>query len=78
MENTTIIETNNEAFTKAIGKALHKPILLPAIPGFVIRAIFGELAGMVLEGSRVSNQKLLATGFKFKYDNIDKDLADLL
>ncbi len=71
-------ETNNEAFTKAIGKALHKPILLPAIPGFVIRAIFGELAGMVLEGSRVSNQKLLATGFKFKYDNIDKALADLL
>ena len=69
---------NNDEFTKAIGKALHKPILLPAIPAFVIKAIFGDMAGMVLEGSRVSNQKIKATGFKFHFENIDEALVDLL
>ena len=70
--------TTNDEFTKAIGKALHKPILLPAIPAFVIKTLFGDMAGMVLEGSRVSNQKIKETGFKFKNENIDVALEDLL
>jgi hypothetical protein len=69
---------NNETFTKAIGKALHKPILLPHAPAFIIRALFGDMAGMVLEGSRVSNQKILTAGFKFQFNNIDEALTDLL
>ena len=69
---------NNEAFTKAIAKALHKPIILPHAPAFIIKTLFGELAGMVLEGSRVSNQKIIDTGFKFKYESMDGALADLL
>ncbi len=68
----------NEDFTKAIGKALHRPILLPAIPAFVIKALFGDMAGMVLEGSRVSNEKIKETGFNFKFENIDLALEDLL
>jgi len=68
---------NNEDFTKAIGKALHKPIILPHIPAFIIRTLFGEMSGMVLEGSRVSNQKIIDAGFKFKFENIDEALADL-
>ena len=68
---------HNEDFTKAIGKALHKPIILPHIPAFIIRTLFGEMSGMVLEGSRVSNQKIIDAGFKFKFENIDEALADL-
>jgi hypothetical protein len=68
----------NDAFTKAIGKAVHKPILLPAIHAFVIKTLFGDMAGMVLEGSRVSNEKIRACGFQFQYDDIDPALEDLL
>ncbi len=68
----------NEDYTKAIGKALHRPILLPAIPAFIIKALFGDMAGMVLEGSRVSNEKIKETGFNFKFENIDLALEDLL
>jgi uncharacterized protein (TIGR01777 family) len=70
--------TNNDAFTKAIAKALHKPILLPHIPAFVIKTLFGEMAGMVLEGSRVSNKKIVDAGFVFKFNNIDEALENLL
>jgi len=69
---------HNDEFINAIGKALHKPILLPAIPAFAIKALFGDMAGMVLEGSRVSNQKIKATGFKFQFENINEALKDLL
>lgn len=70
-------QINNDTFTKAIGKALHKPILLPPIPPFVIKALFGEMASMVLEGSRVSNQKIIDAGFKFEYNDIDAALQNL-
>jgi uncharacterized protein len=69
---------SNDEFTKAIGKALHKPILLPAIPAFIIKALFGDMAGMVLEGSRVSNEKIKKEGFNFEFENIDEALKDLL
>lgn len=68
---------NNENFTHAIGKALHKPILLPAVPSFVLKPILGEMSTMVLEGSRVSNQKIKDAGFKFKFDNIHEALKDI-
>jgi uncharacterized protein (TIGR01777 family) len=68
----------NEEFTIAIGKALHKPILLPAISAFIIKALYGDMASMVLEGSRVSNQKIKEAGFKFEFDNIDDALENLL
>ena len=68
----------NDAFTKAIGKALHKPILLPAIPAFIIKTLFGDMAGMVLEGSRVSNEKIKKAGFNFEFENMDVALEDLL
>ena len=68
----------NDEFTKAIGKALHRPILLPAIPAFVIKALFGDMAGMVLEGSRVSNERIKEKGFNFEFENIDVALEDLL
>jgi NAD dependent epimerase/dehydratase family enzyme len=33
---------------------------------------------MVLQGSRVSNEKIKETGFNFKFENIDLALEDLL
>jgi uncharacterized protein (TIGR01777 family) len=68
---------NNEEFTKAIGRAINKPIILPAVPAFVLKAILGEMASMVLEGSRVSNQKIKETGFKFEFNMIDDALGNI-
>lgn len=71
-------QSTNEEFTKAIAKTLHKPIILPHVPPFVMRALFGELAEMVLEGSRVSNQKIKEAGFKFEFESLEEALEDLL
>jgi uncharacterized protein len=69
--------TNSE-FTKAIAQTLRKPLLLPKVPGFVLKLLLGEMAALVLRGSRVSSEKIRSKGFQFKFDTVESALNDLL
>ena len=60
--------------SKALLQAFGKKSFLPNAPAFVIRLLFGEMAVMLLEGSKVSNEKLKTTGFSFEFDTIEKSL----
>ena len=67
----------NYTFTKALGKALHRPTFLP-MPEFVLKLIFGE-ASTVLTGSKEIYPKALQSeGFNFKYPTIEDSLSHLL
>ena len=68
---------NNKEFTTAIGNALNRRIRLPNVPSFVLKFIYGELADILLEGSRVSNEKIKSQGFDFKYDRIEDALSEI-
>ena len=68
----------NKSFTKALAKTLGKPMWLPNIPSFILKIMFGEMADMLLYGSRVSSAKILDAGFEFQYPNLDRALADLM
>jgi uncharacterized protein (TIGR01777 family) len=56
----------NRDFSRALGKALHRPSLAPA-PGFVLRLVLGEMADMLLNGQRAVPQRLLEMGFAFRF-----------
>lgn len=62
-------------FSKALLKSFGKKSFLPNAPAFVIRLLFGEMAVMLLEGSKVSNEKLKNTGFYFEFDTIERSLC---
>ncbi len=65
----------NRAFTKALGKALHRPTLPVPVPGFALRAALGEFADEgVLIGQRLLPQVLQRSDFSFA----DGDLAGAL
>lgn len=64
----------NLQFSKAIAQALHKPFMGIAVPAPMLKLLFGEMAGTILEGSRVSCSKLLSTGFRFKYGKVEAAL----
>jgi uncharacterized protein (TIGR01777 family) len=65
----------NRAFTKALGKALHRPTLPVPVPGFVLTAALGEFADEgVLIGQRLLPQVLQRSDFSFA----DGDLAGAL
>jgi len=67
----------NKSFTKSLGKALGKPIWLPNIPSFILRLLLGELSQVLLHGSRISSNKILATGYHFQFEEIENALNDL-
>jgi uncharacterized protein (TIGR01777 family) len=65
-------------FTDALGKALHRPTVLPA-PGIAIRALFGEMGdNVLLRGRRALPARLLDAGFDFSYPTIDAALDHAL
>jgi uncharacterized protein len=68
----------NRELTQKISKQIGKRIWLPAVPSFLLQLLFGEMAGLILKGSRVSCQKILDTPFSFKYPQIEEALKDCL
>jgi uncharacterized protein (TIGR01777 family) len=68
----------NEELTKAAAHVLDKPLVLPNVPAFALKLALGEMAAAVLGGSKVSNQKITATGFMFQFAEITQALEDLL
>jgi len=70
-------ETTNYSFSKHLAKSLSKPFFSPNVPAFLLKLLFGEMANVLLEGSRVSNQKLINEGFEFKYSTLSDSLKKI-
>lgn len=68
----------NADFTKSVARILKRPILLPAVPAFAMRLLIGEMAEMIVNGSKVSSEKIRNTGFKFKFFDLQSALNDQL
>jgi uncharacterized protein (TIGR01777 family) len=64
-------------FAVALGSALGKPAFMP-VPRFVLGSLMGEMADVVLASQRVVPNVLKAAGFKFKFGELEKALADLI
>jgi uncharacterized protein (TIGR01777 family) len=67
----------NTTMMSSIAKAKGKQILLPNIPSFVIKLLFGEMSSILLNGNAVSSQKILNQNFKFKYTKLNSALTEL-
>ena len=64
-------------FAKALGKVLKRPSLFN-VPEFALKIMLGEAASTILSSQRVIPQKLVDLGFKFKFENLEEALTDLL
>jgi uncharacterized protein (TIGR01777 family) len=67
----------NREFSRALGRALHRPSFFPT-PAFGLRLMLGEVADVVVKGQKVMPKKALALGYKFRFPQIDAALMDLL
>ncbi|MEU2436534.1 TIGR01777 family oxidoreductase [Streptomyces rubradiris] len=61
----------NREITAAMGRVLHRPAVC-AVPGAVLRAVLGEMAGDVLGSQRVVPKRLLESGFRFAFPGIEE------
>lgn len=53
-----------------------KALLLPA-PPFALKMVLGELSEMVLGSQRCSDEKIIAAGFRFKFDSINEAFTNI-
>ena len=74
----SIEQATNDSFSNQLAKSLSKPFFLPKTPAFMLKLVFGEMANVLLEGSRVSNQNLMKAGFQLKYTSLSEALREIV
>ena len=68
----------NLQLTQSLGKALHRPTLLP-MPEGMVKLLFGEMGELLLLGSnRIKSNVLQANGFQFNHIDIQSALNAML
>ncbi|OSS41371.1 Cell division inhibitor [Desulfurella amilsii] len=67
----------NKEFMQTLAKTFHKPFWPFNAPSLVLKSLYGEMADILLEGSRVDISKILSTGFKFQYNYLEDALKSL-
>jgi hypothetical protein len=67
----------NRALSKALGRALHRPAVLP-VPGLALRVLYGEMGDVVTKGQRAVPERALQAGFTFRHADLDAALRDAL
>ena len=67
----------NREFSKALGRALHRPAVAP-VPAFALRMLYGDMAEIVTEGQRAVPARAQELGYDFRHPDLDAALAATL
>jgi hypothetical protein len=67
----------NAELAKTLGRVLHRPTILP-VPAFALRLLLGEMAEEVLGSTRLRPQRLLASGYSFRFPELEGALRHVL
>jgi len=67
----------NAQFSRALGRALKRPAILP-VPAFALRLLYGEMSQVVTTGQRVVPARLERFGYEFRHAEIEAALRDAL
>ncbi len=64
-------------FARTLGKVMRRPSIVQ-VPGFAMRLVLGEMAGLILTGQRAIPARLAEMGFAFKFAELEDALRDVL
>jgi uncharacterized protein (TIGR01777 family) len=67
----------NREFTRALGRALHRPAVVP-LPAAGLRLLFGDMASILLASQRMAPARALELGYEFRFADLDRALAAAL
>jgi len=70
-------KTNSE-FTGVLAAVLKRPFWFPNIPAVAMKLLFGKMSEMMLQGSRVSSEKIKTAGYNFLFPDLRNALKDLV
>ena len=68
----------NSRFSKTLGRVLGRPSIF-SVPGLALKLLMGEMAQeLLLNGQKVLPRRALASGYSFKFPELEDALRDLL
>jgi NAD dependent epimerase/dehydratase family enzyme len=67
----------NREFTKALGRVLRRPTVLPA-PAFALRLLLGEMSEILLASTRAVPKAALGAGYAFRHPGVEGALRSIL
>ena len=67
----------NAELTRELGQVLRRPAFM-VVPALALKLLFGGMGAMLLASQRVVPRAAEATGYRFRFANLDAALADLL
>jgi NAD dependent epimerase/dehydratase family enzyme/ligand-binding SRPBCC domain-containing protein len=67
----------NEDFTRILGQTIHKRTFL-SVPVLALKIAFGEMSQVLLDGQKVSADKMKQAGFDWKFENLSSALGEIL
>src|SRR4051794_1404626 len=68
---------SNKAFSKALGRALHRPAVAP-VPALAIQALYGEMAEIVTKGQNAVPRRTTELGYRHAHADLDEALRSAL
>jgi uncharacterized protein len=63
----------NKAFSKALGRALHRPAIAP-VPAFAIQLLYGDMSEIVTKGQNAIPARTTELGYRHRYADLDDAL----
>jgi uncharacterized protein (TIGR01777 family) len=70
-------QTVQRGFVAALGRVLRRPVFF-RVPAFILRALLGEMAQLLLDGRPVLPAAARAAGYAFQHPELEPALATLL
>ena len=68
---------HNIDFIKIVAKEVSPVSFVLPVPAFLLRLVLGEMADVVLHGSKVYPARFKAAGFRWEFDELDMAIKDL-
>ena len=66
----------NAEFTKAAGRAAHRPAFFPA-PAFALRLMLGDLSHLMLDSQRIIPKRFEGLSFPYQYRNAGAAMTEV-
>lgn len=67
----------NKAFSKALGRALHRPAVAP-VPALALKALYGEMSEILVTGMRAVPVRAQQLNYPFRHPELDEALRSAL
>jgi uncharacterized protein (TIGR01777 family) len=67
----------NREFSRALGRALRRPAIVP-VPAFALKLLYGGMSKLVLEGQNAIPRRTLELGYRHRHPDLDEALRSAL